>query len=447
MSLSVKIQDFLKYILPSPFSIAVLLTGLSFLLAFFLTNPNSFSFSYTYELVGFWEKGFWELLTFSTQMMLILVLGHTLALAPIINKFISLLVAYCDSNAKAALIVTTLTVVFSLLNWGLGLIFGAILVRKVGEMAKNKSLDLNYPLIGAAGYSGLMVWHGGFSGSAPLKIAEKKHFLSASIGQIPISETILSPMNITVAITLIIVLPIAMYLLAKKSGTKSFVIPANNMIKVSNQNIEPVGAEKFDYSKIFARSFALLFIIPSIIKILYARDLSFLNLNYINFLLFGLALFFHTSVKNFLDAVNKAIGGSAGILIQFPLYAGIMGIMKYSGLSVLFTGFFISISNAYLFPVYTLISAGIVNIFVPSGGGQWIVQGPIIVEAAKQLHVPVEKAVMALAYGDQLTNMLQPFWALPLLGITGLKAKELIPYTLFLMLIGFIVFVSALLIF
>ncbi len=447
MNFSVKIQDFLKKILPSPFSIAVLLTILSFLLAFFLTNPNTASFSFAYDIVGFWEKGFWELLAFSTQMMLILVLGHTLALAPIINKFISLLVDYCNTNAKAALIVTALTVVFSLLNWGLGLIFGAILARKVGEMAKKKELNLNYPLIGAAGYSGLMVWHGGFSGSAPLKIAEKEHFLSASIGQVPISETILSPMNISVAITLMIVLPIAMYFLAKKSGTNSFVLPANNITKVTNQNIEPAGVEKLDYSKIFARTFALLFIIPSVYKIINAQDLTFLNLNYINFLLFGLALFFHSTVKNFLDAVNKAIGGSAGILIQFPMYAGIMGIMKYSGLSILFTDFFIDLSNSSIFPVYTLISAGIVNIFVPSGGGQWIVQGPVIIEAAKQLNVPVAKAVMALAYGDQLTNMLQPFWALPLLGITGLKAKELIPYTLFLMGIGFLIFVSALLIF
>jgi short-chain fatty acids transporter len=172
-----------------------------------------------------------------------------------------------------------------------------------------------------------------------------------------------------------------------------------------------------------------------------------MNINYINFVLFGLALFFHSTIKDFLAAVNKAIVGSSGILIQFPLYAGIMGIMKYSGLTVLFTDFFIQMSNAYIFPVYTFISAGIVNIFVPSGGGQWIVQGPIIVETAKQLNVPVEKAVMALAYGDQLTNMLQPFWALPLLGITGLKAKELFPYTLFLMFLGILIFVPALLFF
>lgn len=124
-----------------------------------------------------------------------------------------------------------------------------------------------------------------------------------------------------------------------------------------------------------------------------------------------------------------------------------MGIMSHSGMVQIMSAFFVSISNETTFPVFTFISAGIVNIFVPSGGGQWAVQGPIIVEAATQLGVSIPKSVMALAYGDQLTNMLQPFWALPLLGITGLKAKEILPYTLILLLAGIIIFIGGLLIF
>ena len=124
-----------------------------------------------------------------------------------------------------------------------------------------------------------------------------------------------------------------------------------------------------------------------------------------------------------------------------------MGIMNHSGMADIMSSFFVSISNENTFPIFTFISAGIVNIFVPSGGGQWAVQGPIIIEAANQLNVSIPKSVMALAYGDQLTNMLQPFWALPLLGITGLKAKEILPYTLLLLLAGIIIFISGLLIF
>ena len=164
-------------------------------------------------------------------------------------------------------------------------------------------------------------------------------------------------------------------------------------------------------------------------------------------MLLGLGIVLHGSIYKYLKGIDDAIGGASGILIQFPLYFGIMGIMKYSGMVGIFSDFFVQISNEVTFPIFTFISAGIVNVFVPSGGGQWGVQGPIIIEAASQLNVPYWKAVMALAYGDQITNMLQPFWALPLLGITGLKAKEILPYTLLLLLIGSVIFISGLLIF
>ena len=124
-----------------------------------------------------------------------------------------------------------------------------------------------------------------------------------------------------------------------------------------------------------------------------------------------------------------------------------MGIMSNSGMINDIATFFISISNEITYPLFTLLSAGIVNIFVPSGGGQWYVQGPIVIQTAIEMGIPLSKSIMALAYGDQLTNMLQPFWALPLLGITGLKAKEILPYTLLLMLCGLLIFSIALILF
>ena len=148
-----------------------------------------------------------------------------------------------------------------------------------------------------------------------------------------------------------------------------------------------------------------------------------------------------------MEKVEESMVGAAGILIQFPLYFGIMGLMSSSGLIGHISGWFIQISDQYTYPIYTFISAGIVNIFVPSGGGQWALQGPIIIEAAKSLNVSISKSIMAMAYGDQLTNMLQPFWALPLLGITKLKAKDILPYTLFFMILGAIIFISFLSIF
>ena len=161
----------------------------------------------------------------------------------------------------------------------------------------------------------------------------------------------------------------------------------------------------------------------------------------------GLAIILHGSFKSFLNALEEAIKGASGILVQFPLYFGIMGIMKSTGMVGQISDFFVSVANETTLPIFTFFSAGLVNIFVPSGGGQWAIQGPIIIESALKLGVPLPKAIMAMAYGDQITNMLQPFWALPLLGITRLKAKEILPYTLLVMLIGIFIYVLGLLLF
>ena len=437
-------------LLPTPFSIAVLLTFVTFILALFLTEPT-IKKNHLIELLSSWEKGLWNppLLVFALQMMLMLVIGHVVALSGPIDSLIQKITIYCSNTARSAAIITFFTVLIALFNWGLGLIFGAIFARKVGEHAIKNKLSLNYPLIGAAGYSGLMVWHGGISGSAPIKIAEAGHFLEHKMGVISQSDTIFSSMNILASVLLLIILPLFMYILGKKNDINNIKIDLDISTK-ENVSKKIEGVEKIDHSKALAYFFGGIILFFSFYKAFIIPDNISLNIitpNYINFVLLGIALVMHKNFYNFLAAVNDAIKGASGILIQFPLYFGIMGIMSYSGMVEMLSTFFVNISNETTFPIFTFLSAGIVNIFVPSGGGQWAVQGPIIVEAANQLALSIPKSVMALAYGDQITNMLQPFWALPLLGITGLKASEILPYTIKLFLIGILIFVSVLLVF
>ena len=434
--------------IPSPFAIAVILTLITYILALIFTHaPENNTAVYPLQVLGYWEKGFWELLQFTMQMALILILGHALALTPFFNKLIAGFARYCHTTANAAFTISLLTIMVSFINWGLCLIFGAIFARKVAEHAKKQGIPLNYPLIGASGYSGMMCWHGGFSGSAPLKVAEADHFLSEKIGQMGIEQTILSPLNITTSVLLVIIIPLVFYWLGKKSAGS----PVSITFSVNQNEVEDqTTVKKADPSKIASVLMGVVILFIAIRKLFLSEagsSLSFINLNYINFSLFGLGLLLHASFGKFLSAIQTAVGGAAGIIIQFPLYAGIMGIMKYSGLGVVFSEAFVHLSNATTFPLFTFISAGVVNIFVPSGGGQWIVQGPIVINAAQTLDVPVNKAIMALAYGDQLTNMLQPFWALPLLGITRLKAKDILPYSTLIMLIGALIFISVLFIF
>lgn len=436
-----------QYLLPSPFTIAVLLTVVTYMLALLLTGPGG-STPYAITVLGYWQTGFWELLGFTMQMALILILGHALALAPVIDRLIDRVTVFCTSTARSAMIISFFAILVSFINWGLCLVFGAIFARKVAEKALKKGANINYPVIGAAGYSGMMAWHGGFSASAPLKVAEENHFLTDKIGQVDIADTLLSPLNMTVSASLLILVPLAYYMLG--SAAKPQPIEISDVHKDAPVKDAIAGAERLDHLRIMGLMLGGIMVFIAIYKAIIdlpGEGFNFINLNYINFVLFGSCLILHQSFSAFLNAIQEAIGGAAGILIQFPLYAGIMGIMKYSGLVVMLSEVFVNISNSTTFPIFAFISAGLVNTFVPSGGGQWAVQGPILCDAALALKVPISKTVMALAYGDEVTNMLQPFWALPLLGITQLKARDILPYSTIIMVLGSVIFVSCLLIF
>ena len=461
MSFIEKYSKLFRLLIPSPTSIALLLTIFVFLLAFFW-DSNSIELDNQEKithLLDSWYKGLWGKagLAFAFQMMLMLLLGHVLALSKPVELFINRITPYCNSTYKAAFIVTLLTLVVAWFNWGLGLIFGAIFARKIGDYALKTNLKINYALIGAAGYSGLMIWHGGISGSSLIKASEQGHFTelitnNKIVSQLPdsisFSDTVFSSMNLSITAALLITLPLLMYFIGKK--VKPSNIPALTIEESKSKQLNIFGAEKLDNSKIFSSILAFLLLVYGV-YIAYSHpkfsQLKFINPDYINFLLLGFAILFHGSISKFLNAVTNAISGVSGILIQFPLYFGIMGIMSGSGMINDIAIFFQEISTSVTYPIYTMISAGIVNIFVPSGGGQWYVQGPIVLQTAVEMNLPIAKSIMALAYGDQLTNMLQPFWALPLLGITGLKAKDILPYTLILMLAGGMIFSIGLLLF
>lgn len=436
-----------KNVLPMPMTIAILLSFLAMGLALFLTvpEPGTETVPYWLQIGGFWEQGFWNLLAFSMQMMLILVLGHVLALTRPVNYVIEHVVRYCTTTPKAAAIVTLLTVSVGLLNWGLGLIFGAILARKVGEHAASKGYEINYPLVGAAGYSGMMVWHGGLSGSAPLTVAGENTIIPAEIGAIPLSETLFSPMNLTVILGLLLVLPTAMAWLGKHLEPTDIhdIHPHRG---APHREDPPEGAARLDEAPWLAWTFGGMILALSVFRVINAGSPENI-LNFINFVLLGLGIVLFGNLRKYVEAVEDAIAGATGIILQFPIYAGIAGIIQYSGMIDVISAAMTSVSNTLTYPLLTLLSAAVVNVFVPSGGGQLAVQGPIIVEAAQPLGVSYAKSIMAMSYGDQLTNMMQPFWALPLLGITRLSAQEILPFTLYLMLLGTLIFSVGLLIF
>lgn len=459
MHITKLIENFFKRFLPSPFIIAVLLTFTTIILAVifssFTDTDSSLSFL---EILSSWERGIWnsDLLVFAYQMILILVLGNILVLSTPVNKVILLIAKNATSTEKAVVIVSFSVMLVAFFNWGLGLIFGAILARKIGDYSIENNIELNYPLVGAAGYVGLMVWHSGISGSAPIKVAEDNHLFSLMSSRedsylyenLPTSLnfdlTVLSNANLITFSVLLVLVPLAFYFLSKNTSTD------NATLKTLELNSDPLPLVKLrglENSRSFSFIFAIVLLIAFFYQ--YSDQLTKFKItpNSLNFFMLGLSILLHSNFKSFLNALKLSINGASGILIQFPLYFGIMGIMKESGMIIFISDFFISISNEFTLPIFTFFSAAIINIFVPSGGGQWVIQGPVVIAAATELNVPIQKVVMALAYGDQLTNMLQPFWALPLLAITKLKAKEILPYTLIIMLVGLVVFILSLIVF
>ena len=368
-------------------------------------------------VVDFWGNGVWKLLPFSMQMVLILLLGSTLADAPSVQLGLRKSVQYIKSPIQGIVFVTVVSTFASWLNWGMGLILGALVAVEVAKKVKNS----HFPLLIASAYSGFVVWHGGLSGSIPLKLASPSGFLSKLTQGEPIAltDTVFSLLNLLLCFIFLVSLPILNTLLLPKISQRVAYIADVRQCTTF---------ERWGWKK-YIPNLMLGFLFGMFVIRWFASGGS-LSLNIVNMILFLFAILAHPSVDSFLKSVEKSVKSSSGIIVQFPLYAGIMGMMSSSGLTNSLSLFFISISSTNSFPLMTYFSAGIVNFFVPSGGGQWAVQGPIIIPAAKILGVPVAKASMALAWGDAWTNMLQPFWALPLLGISGLAIKDIMPYCL-----------------
>lgn len=415
--------------LPDPYLFVVLLTFVVFILGLIFTGSSPI------EMVQFWGEGFWELLDFSMQMVLVLVTGHVLASSPLFNKILGGLATTAKSPGSAIIIVTVVSIIASWINWGFGLVIGALFAKELAKRVK----DVDYRLLIASAYSGFLVWHGGISGSIPLSIATDKHPFESQMGIISTSETIFSTYNIAIVLALFIILPLLnRFMMPSKDKTitvdPAILDDATSMHAASIEKDSITPATRLENS----------FIVSLIIGILGLIFISYyiithgfqLNLNIVNFTFLFLGILCHWTPKRFLDAVANAVKGAAGIIIQFPFYAGIMGMMTASGLAAVMSEAFVSISNDFTFYCFAFLSGGLVNFFVPSGGGQWAVQAPIMLDAAQSMGASLSKTAMAIAWGDAWTNMIQPFWALPALAIAGLKAKDIMGFCVIILIVS-----------
>ncbi len=392
-------------------------------------------------------RGIWHFLSFAMQMCLILLTGYALAVSKPVMRLVRRLAGIPMTGATAAAWVALLSMLAGWINWGFGLVVGAHMAREVARRGEERGIPMHYPLLGAAGYTAMLVWHGGLSGSAPLKVAEVGH-LSYELGlpMAPISlwETILSPLNLAVTLGLLIAIPLlckAMSPLQKEEN-----LPLSHFVRAPSEGVQLLDQSARGVDHWWGINVVLGVPMLGIFvwEIVQGRSPS---INAMILLFFSVGLLFHRGVQDYADAAAEGGRSCVGIMLQFPLYAGIFALVYESGLVDQIAQRWVSISSPSSFLLGSFLSAGVLNLFVPSGGGQWGIQGAVVLTAAKELGVPPGAAVMTVVYGDQWTNMLQPFWALALLEITGLRARDLLGYTLILMLASGLLFGLGLLLF
>ena len=420
--------------LPDAFVFCIILTIVVFIAAMPVAGMNPI------EVANAWGSGVWGLLAFSMQMALVLVLGSALANAPAIKKLIVKLAGVPKKPVGAVAFVTVISAICCFINWGFGLIIGALLAKEVAKKIKG----LDYRLIIAAAYSGFVIWHAGISGSIPLGMTALNadgvvdNTAGAVTEIVPTSQTIFSAWNLIMVLAVVVVVA---FVNAKMHPDPKDVVsidpklledaPDNTEVKARK---DQTPAEKLENSMVLSY---IVVVIGAIYLIYYFVNagsiLNALSLNIVNLIFLILGIAFHKTPISYVRAITESAESAGGIILQFPFYAGIHGMMVTVGsngvsLASAISTAFVNISTPRTFPVLCYLAAGIVNFFVPSGGGQWAVQGPIMMPAGLELGVTPAVTAMGIAWGDAWTNMLQPFWALPALGIAGLGARDIMGY-------------------
>ena len=407
---------------PDPFVFAIVLSGATFALAVFATPASPL------EAVSIWGGGLTAFLGFAMQVCLVLVFAHALAHTRTFHRAIEIVATFARTPAQAYALVAVVSGFASFVAWGLGMVVGALAARAVAEAGRARRLALHFPLLVASAYSGFVVWHMGYSGTALLAVATPGHTLEAEMGLLPVTETMLAGSNLAIAAVTLTVVALVCAAMAPAEGDSILELGEDEQAaaEVPVAPIVATPADRLDNSRVLSGGLGLL-VLAFLVSWFVGRGLS-LNLDIVNWTLLTAGLLLADSPRHYLALVTSASRSLGPIVLQYPLYAGIVALMTQTDLVSLFADGFVAIANEETLGFWAFVSGGVLNFFIPSGGGQWAVQGPIFLTAARELGVSSRIVVMGVAYGDQWTNLVQPFWALPLLAIAGLRARDIMGY-------------------
>jgi short-chain fatty acids transporter len=427
-----------RYI-PDPYLYAVTLTFITAAAAFVWTPTPAFS------IVEAWYNGIWDILAFALQMALILVTGVTLADAPPVKRLLQKLADIPSTQNGAVLVTFFAAAAASWLNWGFGIVVGALVAREIAKRVK----DVDFAFLVAAAYMGMLIWASGLSSSialasatpgSALNIIEKETGHIAGFG-----ETIFTAYNLVPTLLVLIVMPLVLIAMAPAAAERKHVDPAELEDTPQPEIPTMTFATRFENAWIVT---VLLVAMGAAYEYHLATTRGFtLDINGLIFIALMLGLLFHWRPIRYVRSFNASARVVGPILLQFPLYGGIMGMMTKTGLAGVIAEGFVAFSTHKTLPFWSFISSNVITLFVPSGGGHWVVQGPFMIPAAQHLGVDPAMTAMATAMGEQTANMIQPFWALPLLAIAGLGIRDIMGYCVIALVVGVALYGGALLVF
>lgn len=428
--------------MPGPLVIAIFLTAVTFVAALLFTDYG------VMQSVDAWGGGYWSLLRFTAQMILILALGHVVANTRPVYRVLTLVSGLIRTAPMAYAGLTILASLAGLLSWGLGLVVPAVLARIVAKNCRERDVKLHYPLLVSCGYAGSVVSMQGLSASIPLTLNTPDHFLQDSIGLISLDQTIFSFWSMGIVLTIMLVLPQVMRRLAPPDDEviefpfRDLPDESANPLAADTSNLTP--SQKMENSRWITLSLGLL---ATVYVANFFATGGELQLDSLNMIFVAAGLLFADSPRHYIELLRNAASVAGPFLIQYPLYAGLMGLIADSGLGTLIVGGFVAISTAETLSIWTFFSAAFLNLFIPSAGGQWAVQGPIVTEAAMQLGADIPRIAMAVTVGEVWTNTIQPLYAVPVLAIAGLHLRDIMGYCVIALLTLAPIYLVALILF
>lgn len=390
-------------------------------------------------------SGFWSLIPFTMQMAFVVIGGYAVATAPVVARFIDFLARVPKTGRGAVVYVGLVSMLASLLSWGFSLVFGGLLVR---ALARREGLRMDYRAAGASAYLGLgAVWAMGLSSSAAQLQANPASMppgLVEITGVLPFTETIFLWQSIVLTAALIVVSLLVAWLTAPAAGSARVAADFDGAAQAEAEPLQPRTrpGEWLEYSPLLTVLLSLLafgwlfneFASKPVVT-------AIANLNTYNFLFLSLGLLLHWRPRSFLNAVAKAVPSTTGVLIQFPLYGGIAMILTHAAgadgetLAHRLSTLFVQIANADTFALVMGVYSAVLGFFVPSGGGKWIIEAPYVMQAANELQTHLGWAVQVYNAAEALPNLINPFWMLPLLGVLGLKARDIVGFTFIQLLV------------